>query len=227
MRIHGLLSWYDEPVAWLAAAVSSFGRFCDTIVAVDGAYSLYPQGTPRSHPNQVEAIQLAAEAAQVSCLVYQPSETWAENEIGKRQFAIDLLLAIADWGDWVCVFDADYHVRRVNVEAVRWDLENTDLNVATYELLDTIEEPKTSWTSPTRDFFRWEPALRIGPTHAHYSLSDKWLKGPGVELEEALSLGQNLVCYHRTQDRTRARIDAQQRYYKTRQMLNIEEAVSG
>lgn len=219
--ICGLLSWYDEPVAWLAAAVSSFAQFCDTIVAVDGAYSLYPQGEPRSHPNQVEAIQLAAEASGAACLVHQPSETWLGNEIEKRQTALELAKGL-DAG-WVCVFDADYHVRRCNPEAIRWDLDNTDLDVAAYELLGTIEEPKASWTSPTRDIFRCKPDLEIGPTHAHYSYGgNEWLKGPGVDLVEALHFGQNLVCYHRSQDRPKQRLDAQQRYYRMREMTNIE-----
>jgi hypothetical protein len=41
-KIWGLLSWYDESPSWLAEAVASFAPMLDGLIAVDGAYALYP-----------------------------------------------------------------------------------------------------------------------------------------------------------------------------------------
>jgi hypothetical protein len=40
MKIIGLLSFYDESPAWLSACVAGIGRWCDGLIAVDGAYAL-------------------------------------------------------------------------------------------------------------------------------------------------------------------------------------------
>jgi hypothetical protein len=42
MSVVGLISWWDESPTWLAASITSLGRFCDHVVALDGRYALYP-----------------------------------------------------------------------------------------------------------------------------------------------------------------------------------------
>lgn len=241
MRIVGVLSWYSESESWLATAVASFARLCDDIVAVDGAYALYPDARPKSHPRQVEAIVHTAEAMGCGCLVYQPRETWRGNEVGKRNKSLELAGTLEP--DWVVVFDADYHVLRMNPETIRGELENTNLDVASYLILDGqdflgsqgLEEHAANqtidseWVSASRDIYRWNPTLRVGPAHWHYSVETprrRWLRGP-YELADALDLRDNLVVYHRTNDRVRTRKRAQERYYMHRVNAGIEEVSVG
>lgn len=225
MRIHGLLSFYDESPNWLSTTVTGFSRFCDSIIAVDGAYALYPGGKPRSHPLEVEAIVGAAEASNVGCIVYQPSETWRGNEVQKRSTLLDLAGVIATDGDWLCVFDADYQIRECNPEVLRAELEHTAHDVASYALYDGIDEPRAVWTTETRDIYRWHPGIRIGPTHASYSLGERWFRGPppGAEMEEALELSkQTLTVYHRQSERSEARKTPKAKYHKLVDQLGIE-----
>jgi hypothetical protein len=57
MRLIALLSFYDEPAEALAECVQSLARAgCDHVVAVDGAYALYPEGKPMSPIEQVGTI---------------------------------------------------------------------------------------------------------------------------------------------------------------------------
>lgn len=108
MKICGLLSWYDESPAWLATAVAGMGRVCDEIVAVDGAYALYPSARPRSSPQQAEAVLQAAEAAGVGCTIHRPREIFWGNEVEKRNLTIALASSVLESGrDWIVIFDAD------------------------------------------------------------------------------------------------------------------------
>lgn len=254
MKIHGVFSWYDESPSWIGTAIASLGRFCDHILAVDGAYGLYPGGKARSHPNQAETILHTAEALEVGVTLYQPKDLWWGNEVEKRNKAFDLLGAVAEDGDWLCIYDADYHVVKCNPEALRCDLEHTDCEVATYGILDGedwlgLDNPlaveaklKTEWVSQTRDLYRWNPTLRVGPAHGDYSIQTNraemfsnggfmsatqrtWLRGP-YDLEPAEDVSGSLVVYHRTKDRAMVRRDAQQGYYHMRDTLGVESQVT-
>lgn len=235
MRLHGILSWYDESESWLGTATAGLARFCDHILAVDGAYALYPGGKPRSHPGQAEAILHTAEAMDTACTLYQPSEVWWGNEVEKRNKALDVIGAFAEEGDWLCIFDADYHVVTCSPAGLKADLERSECEVATYGLVngedwlstDAIELAVTTrldaqWISQTRDLYRWNPTLRCGPAHGDYSSDKGWLRGP-YDLLPADDLSSSLTAYHRTKDRTKIRRDAQQGYYQMRDMLKVEE----
>lgn len=245
MRIHGLFCWYDESPSWLGTAITSLARFCDHIVAVDGAYALYPDGKPRSHPYQAEVIVHTAEAMGVACTLYQPSEVWWGNEVEKRNKSLDIVGVFTEDGDWLCVFDADYHSVRCNPDSLRHDLAATECVVATYGIVDTEDwisgdaqalamhsTLHSQWVSQTRDLYRWNPTLRVGPAHGDTSvLKDGqrlWLRGP-YELEPAEDMSRNLTVYHRTKHRAAVRRNAQQGYYQMRDSLGIEseELVSG
>jgi hypothetical protein len=242
MKIIGLLNFYDESCGWLAAAVGGFARVCDTIVAVDGAYRLFPGGRACSHPNQSETIQAAAEAGGAGCVIYRPNEVWYDCELGKRNQLIQLAGALGLTAeDWLMVFDADCHILNCDPALVRADLEATDLAVATYTYLDGkdfLSDAKLAeyvnkaacdleWTGKTRDVFRYNPTLRVGPQHWLYSVIDengfrKWVRGPESKEGAACDLGRNLVVYHRTADRARVRREAQAYYYKSREAYGVE-----
>lgn len=236
MKIVLLLSWYDESPAWLSTVVTGFGRVCDEVVAVDGAYQFYPDARPRSHPEQAEAIQQAAEAAGIGCTIHRPREPFTGNEVEKRNLTLRLAATVDP--DWVLVADGDYHVVSCDPAGVRGALANTDLNVATYDLRDGVDwldvdgmaercavtPVETQWQHPTRDIYRWTGDLAYGP--AHYTIRGTYhgriqhLKGPGQEA--CLNLGDSLVAVHRSRHRPLLRRQAAETYYRRRDEHGIE-----
>ena len=240
MRLIALLSWYDESPSWLASCVAGIGRFCDYVVAVDGAYALFPGARPRSHPQQAEAVVHTAEAMDLGLLLHQPKDIWRGNELEKRNYMLRLAGTIAEEGDWIMVVDADYHVLKCDPPVIRHELGTTEYEVATYTLLDGKDflgtegleryangvDISTEWTIRTRDIYRWNPTLEIGPAHWCYSAEidgeRQWLRGPYTSILDCLDLNANLVFYHRTQDRALQRREAAGGYYKAREEHRIE-----
>lgn len=243
MRVVGLLNWYDESPFWLSTAVSGYARVCDTIIACDGAYALYPGARARSHPRQAEAIMHAAEAGGAGCMIYRPNSIWWGNEVAKRNQLIRLAgtLELTD-EDWLIVFDADNHILQVDPELARARLAATDLNVGTYTVLDgkdMLENPKlaeyvrdhdcdTEWTFKDRNLFRWNRTLRVGPQHWLYSVMGEnggreWVRGPNWDKDvPTVDLGRDLVAYHRPEDRPKLRRENQAAYYQMREQQRVE-----
>lgn len=243
MKLAGVVNFYDESPSWLSASVSSLGRFCDLVLIHDGAYALYPSARPRSHPQQAEAAIIAAEAADIACLVYRPRDIYYGNEVEKRNEGLRIAGSLLEPDtDWLIVWDADFHLQRCNPTALRASLAASPHDVATYTLLDSTDmlaNPTTArlarqqlvdieWATSTRDIYRWTPTLEIGPTHWSYSRVDagvkRWLRGPGRKPEDALDLGSNLVAYHRKNARAKVRRNAAERYYHVREAHGIEAA---
>lgn len=241
MKIVGLLAWYDESASWLSAAVSGMARVCDEIVAVDGAYSLYPGGRARSLPDQSEAILAACEAAGAGCTIHRPRDVFYGQEVAKRNLLLSLAAPLEP--DWVAVFDADMHVMQAYPDTVRRDLEETDCDVATYTILDgadMLADPDradlatrvpldTEWTTRFRGIYRWLPGLEYGPTH--FSVSGfraggrVWLRGATVEdIAPACNLGKGLVVHHRRQKRALVRNQAADAYGRARTAAGHEFA---
>lgn len=163
IRIAGILCWYDERPEWLAASVAGFARVCDAIVAVDGAYALYPgaRSAPRSPQEQAETIMATCEAADVECLVHRPREPFWGNEVEKRN--LSLALAAAFEPDWLLPFDADMQVVHAEPESIRLTLDSTDRNAGVYRLRDGLEGD--TWLTPCRSIYRWTDDLAYGPRH--------------------------------------------------------------
>lgn len=105
--IAGLI-WWNEPPEWLAACVASLASFCDHIVALDGAYSLHPNGTPQSPQEQVEAIKSKALECRIEATVVQRSEMWEGQEQQKRSALFQIMEPLArPFVDWYLTIDAD------------------------------------------------------------------------------------------------------------------------
>src|SRR4051794_1394880 len=101
MRIHALLNWFDEPPAALAACVASLKLGAvDSVIAIDGAYALFPDAKPNSPPDQAAVIHETARTLGITCTIHTPNQTWAGNEVQKRTSLFDLAHAISDNGDW-------------------------------------------------------------------------------------------------------------------------------
>ena len=250
MKIIGLLSWYDEAPQWLSTAITGFARVCDQIVAVDGAFALYPGARPTSHPLQAEAVLSTAESAGVALTLHRPNALFWGNEVEKRNLTVKLASAVAAEGDWLIVFDADCHVFKCDPEVVRWELENTKADIGTYtylEVEDFFSDPEmarivksddysTEHTHPTKDVYRWHPSLLYGPQHwtvsreytkADGSVERRWLRHTRKGPERQVDLGAHLVIYHRSRDRAMIRQEAKDEYYRARDLHGVENMVAG
>jgi hypothetical protein len=156
MKVVGLLAWYDEPAIWLREAVSFAAKFCDHVVAVDGAYALYPDGRAQSDLEQAEAILHAAHAADIGCTIHRPHDVWLGNQIEKRNVMFEL--GRQTGADWFFVFDADDMLVHMPADA-RERLERADEDVAVYTL---------GGHRYHRGLFRALPKLRVEDAHYHY-----------------------------------------------------------
>jgi hypothetical protein len=249
VRLCGVLIWYDESPTFLATAVAGFARVCDHIVAVDGAFLLYPGARPRSHPDQAEAILSVCEAADVGCTIHRPQDVFRGGEVEKRNLATKLAGVGLTSEDWLCIFDADNHVMKCDdPQVVRGSLEATDLNVATYTVLDGTDwmtDPQrsqiaidraieTDWTVRVRAIYRWTDDLRYVGNHytvcGTYDDELRWLFGPEMSheyrhlWEPCLDLDAALVICHRRNARARVRRDARDLYYKIRDEFRVEQS---
>lgn len=193
----------------------------------------------------------AAEAADVGCLIYRPKDIYRENEVGKRNEGLRIAGSLLEPDvDWLLIVDADFHILRCEPDAIRAELQATEHDVASYVILDGQDmlaneamarfardmDASTEWTHRTRDIYRWNPSLRVGPTHYAYSVQEmrnlawepdqrRWLRGPEGELncekEPALDLDAKLVFYHRRQDRAAVRRSAAKEYYDRRVRMGV------
>lgn len=241
MKLIGILSWYDESPSWLAACVASLARAgCSHLVAVDGAYRLYPDGRPHSGGDQHEAITRTAYGAGIGCTLHYPDRVWRGNELEKRQFCFKLASQVAEPNvDWYFINDADQIVIKASNLVGR--LENTDLNVGETKLLefqDPHHSPKLAEVVQTlsvprehpirvRNLFRAVPGLSLIGNHYTYGVDGEvtklWGSATGGDLlEEALDLCDFVHIEHRTHLRDLARKESQMAYYKIRDELGIE-----
>lgn len=214
MRLTASLSFYDEPPGWLTAYVESLTLLgIEQLVAVDGAYALYPNGQPTSPPEQGEAIREACAGLRIRLDLHEPEEVWA-SESAKRQKLIDL----AD-GDWLLVMDADELIVKTPIDFFhRLDATPHDAAECFLE-----EEPDPRWARGTipgyqraRRLYRNAPGLHMGRAHHHYILD-------GMDLHDKTSPAEtfhDLVIHHRLRDKERG--DAARTYYRARDYVGTE-----
>jgi hypothetical protein len=83
-------------------------KICSSVVALDGAYFLFPGAIdrPKSHPEQAETIIRTAEALGMAATVMVPNEPW-ESEVVKRAALFGVAGALAKPDDWMLWLDAD------------------------------------------------------------------------------------------------------------------------
>jgi hypothetical protein len=239
-RVIGLLSWYSESAVWLAATVASAAKVCDHLVAVDGAYFLYPEGRNRSGSEQAAIITDVAAAQGMGVTVHTPQSKWEGNEVEKRSFMFRLAEAVAEPDDWYLVLDGDEVVLDVPSD-LKPRLAATDLDAAEvtfWENQDPHRDPKMAdvsrqmlWSGqhryPIRTLFRAIPGLHVSTNHYTYVTPDgRLLWGNSTDQEQAPALDcRDLLIEHRTHLRDLARRQAARDYYKLRDSTGIEQGV--
>lgn len=235
MRCIALMSWYDESPARLAAVVGSVSRFCDHIVACDGAYRLYPHGRPTSGSEQAQAIQMTAEATGIGCTVHVPARVWDGNEVAKRDFLFRLGHLVAEpERDWFLVIDSDEVVTACDVDALRDTLADTAHNTATVmhegyadhtAQGDHLAQIEHRTAHPARRLFRAAAdPIRVEGQHWHYVRRDAdghdetlWGRGEGPAADI-----HGTVMEHRHHLRPPSRRAGAVAYYRLREAMRIE-----
>jgi hypothetical protein len=233
VRVIALLSWYQEPVPWLAELVASMGRAgVDHVVAVDGAYMLYPKGQARSEGDQADAIRRTATGAGMGATIHVPQTPWMGNEVEKRDRLFALGHAIADPDDWLWVCDADeviesapYAEHRSVGYGVRHRLMETDHDVGEV-LLRCQQDPQgESEFFPIRKLFRVsaDGPIRVVGRHDRYvGPRGEHLWVPFEEKRVECEDLHEVHVFHRINQRPAARVLQRAAYYRNRDQAAIE-----
>jgi hypothetical protein len=230
VSITALLNWYGEPPTWLADCVASVARFCNHIVAVDGAYAAFPGAlrAPSSDPLQAETILHTAHGAGIGCTLHIPREPWWGNEVEKRDRMWQL--GQSTGADWFLSIDADEAVTAVPFD-LDARLKETQADVAEIGLTENAAS-----VQPLRRLYRRLPEMHVEQTH--YTVT-AWKDGRRVALSgnhEAHMLSEpldltDLRIEHRSQYRDAGRKADKTRYNLTAGPLEndalapIEEAL--
>jgi hypothetical protein len=227
-RMIGLLSWYAEPVSWLAELVASMGRAgIDHVVALDGAYILYPRGQAHSEGDQADTIRRVATGYGMGATIHVPSTPWCGNEVEKRDALFRLGHAVAEPGDWLWVCDGD-EVIEATPRWLRSELELTREDVGTVVLRVQQDPQSPSEFFPIPKLFRSkaEGPIRVVERHDRYV-------GPGGEqlwvpsaddADDVVSWShfEEVVVLHRIHQRPAHRVLERAAYYLRRQEAEAE-----
>lgn len=228
-RILACLSFYDERPALLVECIKSLAATgVDHIIAVDGAYALFPDGTAASHPNQHAAITLACRQLGLGLTLHVPSVVWAGNEVEKRNALFTQAWAASNGpSDWFMVHDADMTVTRWP-EDLKERLAATGHDAAEIEVLDVeaVRANQPDWPArfTFRQFYRAQP-ITVGPRHSNYRGRDGAVLWNGTPTEAdvpALDLTDVFEVEHRPGERDLTRQLGKMGYYAERDELHAE-----
>jgi hypothetical protein len=228
VRIFACLAWFDESPRWLAATVASCARLCDHVIAVDGAYLLYPGGRRSSGGEQAETVHATAVANGMGCTVHTPASVWQGNEVEKRNAYVAIARELGVYyDDWLFVIDADEVVSEVSSLARR-DLESAQADVASVGYWST--DDLRNWVGPSRRLYRLLPQLRYGPTHFTVQgwsmFRQVFLNGRGSEfgepLEDACDLTVQVRVEHKHSLRDAARDASAREWARMRDEHDVE-----
>jgi hypothetical protein len=227
MKIYALLNWYDERPDWLAASVASASKLCDGIIAVDGAYFLYPDALryPTSGASQATAIMETALSLNMSCIIHVPDGPWLGNEVGKLQHLFNLGVP-EPMEDWFFRIDGDELLTDVPHDA-RERIANTDLHAVDMRMWVRTDGVTVHEMWPIRRLWRCVDQMTVGP--AHHILSGL-VNGEHIILADSenrrrQTLGldmPDLHMEHRNRQRNPVRLERKDRYYKQRDEFGAE-----
>ena len=219
MKVVALMSFYDETDEMLRESIMSLEGLCDALVAVDGAYALYPGGKPSSGGH--EAIRAACEDAGLELELHVPDTVWLGNECEKREFMFRLGEKHTEPSDWFFIVDGDFVVGDFSdKQGARRKLSEITQDVASV----TLDEQTGIVLHPL--FFRAIRGIEVGPAHHYWKAPDgRWLWHPmhGVGKYE---LYHEVIVEHRQSERPSARAKAALAYYATRDRAGIEVPVT-
>jgi hypothetical protein len=223
MKLVAMLSWYNEPIDGLVQTVRDLRAIGVTdLVAVDGAYLLYPEGMGRSHWPQSRAIQEHTDFHGINLLMYQPCRPWVGNEVEKRQVMLNLALAITTEDDWIVPWDADWQLDeyREDMKPILNALHPRQYEWADLQITGATEDVGWYWI---RQFLRARKGIHFTTNHYtyHYPDGKATVVGPlGPDLNAGYKT--KLRVWHRRERRSKERLFAQDTYYQQRHIKGVE-----
>lgn len=225
MRLHALLSWYQEDPAWLDRAIRALERAgVSHVIAIDGAYALYPRARNRSGIAQHEAITRASYQIGAGLTIHVPPAPWAGNEIEKRTFMFQLADHLSEPGDWHLILDAD-EVITAAPDDLHQRLQSSIFDVAQV----TFSEPHPTGRRreyPIPILFRAGLGVHVETNHYTYVTDDGrklWGNATTDRLEPRLDLADTFKLDHLTEFRHQDRRTDAKRYYADRAATGEEQ----
>lgn len=216
MKLHALLSWFDEQPDMLYEACRSHAEHCDTLIALDGRYAAYPAKRTRSSPAEVEAILQAASDTRTAVVIEQRDTPWDGpdgGEVAKRAHLFHLAERFSREEDWYWIFDGDFVVVEASSE---W----RDMLAATDALSAQIElRTRNRVSHPV--LFRALRGLTVRDHHWRYLVPD----GPelwGYFATKPFDLAEEIAIEHRDGERAEGRKAQRRRYYRVRDRTRVE-----
>ena len=208
--------------------MASASKLCDGIVAVDGAYFLYPDSLryPASGASQATAIMETALATGMSCTIHVPTEPWFGNEVGKLQHLFDLGVP-KPMEDWFFRIDGDELLTDVPYDA-RQRIDETDLHAVDLRMWVRTDGVTRHEMWPIRRLWRVMPEMKVGPAHHIFhgvvdgkritlaDSQDRARQTPGLDMPD-------LRMEHRNRQRNPERLERKDRYYAQRDALGVEQ----
>ena len=224
MKIIAMLSFYDEDPALVAACIASVTEVGAThLVAVDGAYRLFPDGRPVSAWRTIDAVSSCTSVG-LGLLLYSPTVTWINNEVGKRSVMLGLAMAIAEPGDWLMVVDSDYIFERyVNLHDL---LSRVDEDVVEVGFYDARHPDGLPLIYEASLIMRAVPGLRMGDNHYTYispSGRENTILRAGGGDAASYDATDTILVRHDVHQRDPERRARQTKYYEQRDQLGIEK----
>lgn len=228
-KLIALLAFYDERPDWLAGTIASLSKWgIDHIVALDGAYFLFPDGRAQSSTFQHLALLETAHDLDIGLTLMLPQERWLGNEVEKRTALFRHADLISTPGqDWYLIWDADQFA--LGTHDLKHELARTTLDAAEI----TVEQPELTGDISRftiRGLFRAIHGITVTTNHYTYAAPDGrilWGKhhqgtgGPEPVPSHDLS---HIACEHRTTQRPLTRRQHADAYYNRRDQLGIELA---
>ncbi len=224
MKITAMMSFWDEDPTWLRSSIEDLVSLgASRVLACDGAYDLFPDGSSRSSDDQIVSIRQSCDDLNVELLLYQPPCVWLGNEVEKRQKMLDLAAAISDPDDWLAIWDVDYELASApDADDIHDRLLSARADVAKIFFTESLSGG--GW-HPMRMFMRARSGIKMDGNHHTYVLPDgrrsQVLCRPVSNAASAIDLSE-IKVYHRVHERTALRRHDQTRYYEERDSRGIE-----
>jgi hypothetical protein len=224
VRLTALLAFYDEQPKDLILYVASLTQaHVDNLIAIDGAYQLYPHTTHHSPPTQHATLAAACQQARIPLHLHIPEHAWQGNEPEKRTALFQLAHQQSDPDDWWIVLDTDELIQTAPTD-MRDRLQRTDHATAEVTVCDTLalQANQPNWPAyfKQRRLYRAQP-IHLGHSHADYHAADGTHLGLDPLTTPTLSL-HDLTIWHAPQRRNQTRQQAKADYYQTREQTGNE-----
>lgn len=233
-RLYALLSWFDEDVDMLRECVESLRGVVDAVIAVDGAYALFPHAVPYSPTGQAIGIKSVG----IPTVMAYVDQAWMGNQAEKRTFMFDLAAGMGVLHeDWLMVIDADETFTVNDVGVFRRSIAQTraHVGIVPFRTARGVGRSFNGWEQsggevPKPRLFRLLDGLRVD--HAHnvylgtaadgtvYSLNSH--RGGGIEPGPRFYPDGAPAFTHHVLQRDEIRNDLKAGYYGKRLDLGVD-----